>query len=139
MNKTEAIKLVDSTFFRLERCCESTHNWDRYLALIEQEEKGHRRFCPEGVRCGLTKAQSVRLFAVKEVFDRWVPNDSGSIFTPEAKDYFSIRGSVFAACAIQHERQAEIRNEFTDLEMVTFLRDVDYAEMNKDPRQAVAA
>jgi hypothetical protein len=138
MTKTEALKAIDKAFYRLERCCESSHDWDRYLALIEQEEKGHRKFCPDGIDCGLTKAQSVRLFAVKEVFDRFIPNESSNTFTPEAKDYFSIKGSVFGACAIVELKRAAIRNEFTDCEMIDWLHGIDYAKLNKDPRLQAA-
>ena len=134
------IKLIDKAFYRLERCCESTHNWDKYLAIHEKEECGHRRFCPDGVKCGLTKAQSVRLFAVKQIFERFVPGHSGeSIFTPQARDFFSIKQSVFAACALGADKAKEICAEFTEAEMVEWLAKVDYAELNKDPRQQVAA
>ncbi len=106
----------------------------------DEEEKGHRRFCPDHIRCGLSKAQSIRLFAVKEVFERFVPAHScEEIFTPEAKDIYSIRNSIFGACAIVDTCRAKIRNEFTDHEMLNFLADVDYAELNKDPRELIAA
>lgn len=139
MKKTEAIKAIDKAYYRLAGCCEHTHDWDRYVGIIEQEEKGHRRFCPNGLRCGLTKAQSIRLFAVKEVFDRFIPNESGKVFTPTAADFFRIRGSVFGACAIAESCKAEIEKEFTDREMVLWLQSIDYAELNKDPRMMEAA
>ena len=135
MKKTEQIKLIDKTFYRLARCCESTHDWDKYMRLHQEEETGHRRFKPDRVQCGLTRAQSVRLFAVKEVFERFVPAHSSElIFTPQAKDFFSIRGSVFAACAIVDLKGDEILKEFTHTEMSQWLASVDYCELNKDPR-----
>lgn len=136
MIKTEALKAIDKAFVKLERACESTHDWDKYIRLIQEEETGHRRFCPDGIRCGLTRAQSVRLFAVKEIFERFVPAHPGErIFTPEAKDYFHIRGSVFGACGLADVRGTEILKAFTRIEMSEWLLDIDYAELNKDPRQ----
>jgi hypothetical protein len=111
------------------------------VALVEDEEKGHRKFKPAGLDCGLTKAQSVRLFAVKEVFERFVPAhpENESVWTPTAKDFFSVRLSVFGACAIADRCHSEIRNKFTLDEMRHWLDTVDYVELNKDPRMAVAA
>lgn len=140
MKKSEAIKAINDAFWRLARCCDHRHEWDQYLALHWEEEKGHRRFKPDHVECGLTRAQSVRLFAVKEVFDRWIVHPGNEhIFTPEAKDYFSIRKSVFAACAIADLCGDKILKEFPLPEMKHWLESIDYAELNKDPRQAEAA
>ncbi len=141
LSKSVQLKSIDKTYYRLARCCEHTHDWDRYIALVEQEEKGHRRFKPAAIDCGLTKAQAVRLFAVKEMFERFVPAhpDNEKIFTPTAKDYFSIRGSVFGACALADSCEPEILKEFLKPEMVDWLASVDYVELNKDPRMEVAA
>lgn len=134
MNKSQAIKTIDKAYSRLSGCCEHTNEWDRYVDLIEEEEKGHRKFKPAGIDCGLTKAQSVRLFVVKEVFERFVPahkDDGARIFTPEAKDYFSIRGSVFGACAIADRCGTKILKEFCEPEMVEWLASIDYAQLNR--------
>lgn len=137
MKHSEALKKIDAAYWRLERCCESTTEWDRYIQLIQEGERGHRRFKPEGLQCGLTVAQAVRLFAVKQVFERFVPAHSAErIFTPEAKDFFSIRADVFAACAIADLCRAKIRNEFADHEMLEWLASINYAELNKDRRVA---
>lgn len=135
MNRKAQLQLIDSCFHRLTGCCEHSHDWDKYLALHEAEEKGHRRFCPAGVKCGITKAQAVRLFAVKEVFERFVSaNEPEKIFTPQATDFFVIRHSVFAACAIVHSNRERILNEFRLREMLQFVREVDYVELNRDRR-----
>ena len=140
LTKAEQIRAIDKAYSRLSGCCEHTHDWDRYVALIEEEEKGHRHFKPDGLSCGLTKAQAVRLFAVKEVFDRFVVAHVGEApWTPEAKDYFMVKGSVFGACAIAHKCHDEIRQKFTLDEMRYWLDTVDYVELNRDPRMAVAA
>jgi hypothetical protein len=160
--RNRQIKRIDDAFWRLARCCDSTHEWDEYVALNEEEERGHRRFKPDFVQAGLTKAQSVRLFAVKEIFERFgMPNCCGcgwqganstcqecgkeagkqGIFTPTAEDFFVIRHSVFGACAIVKLCEARILAEFDRLEMIYWLCDVDYCALIKDPRevQEVAA
>ena len=82
----------------------------------------------------------MKLFAVSTVFERFVPQHEGeSIFTPEAKDYFAVRASVFAACAIASEQAEWILKSFPLQEMVNFLARCDYPELNKDPRTLVAA
>ncbi len=136
MTKTEQLKLIDKAYSRLSGCCEHTHDWDRYLALIEEEEKGHRCFVPAGLKCGLTKAQSVHLFAVKEVFERFVVAhpDNEHIFTPAAKDFFHIRHSVFGAVAIAELCHQAIYKEFKASEMREWLDAIDYAKLNEDPR-----
>ncbi len=140
MNKTEAIKAINAAFSRLEGACYHTHTWDKYVAQHEEEERGHRKFKPDDRVCGLTKAQSVRLFAVKTVFERFVPAHHGErIWTPEAKDWFHVKPSVFGACSLAHECEKEIIAEFSEPEMVEWLANVDYVRLNRDPRQEVAA
>jgi hypothetical protein len=126
-------------FSRLEGACEHTHDWNRYVAIHEEEEKGHRKFKPDFVNAGLTKGQSVKLFAVKQIFDTFIPNEGGTIFKPTAEDYLYVRRSCFAAWSIRSHCLAEIEKEFTKEEMIHFLDNVDYVELNKDPRQEVAA
>jgi hypothetical protein len=138
-DRNSQIRLIDSTFNRLSYCCDSTRHWEDYIELHQAEENGHRKFKPDHVQCGLTKGQAVRYFAVKTVFERMVPAHAGeSIFTPEAKDYFSIRRSVFAAAAIADLCRVEIEKEFSPEAMSQFLASVDYCELNKDPH-AIAA
>jgi len=134
--RSEAVNAINGAFWKLAHACEHKHEWDQYLNIIDQEEKDHRRFCPAGVRCGLTRTESKRLFAVKEVFDRFVVHQCDQrIFTPEAKDFFHIKKSVFAACAIADICEDSIRNKFSLDEMRDWLHRIDYAELNKDPRQ----
>lgn len=138
MNKSKALKAIDQAYYRLAACCEHTNEWDRYLALIDQEEKQHRKFKPAGLSCGLTFGQARRLFAVKEVFDRFIPNESGTIWTPTAKDYFYVKGSVFGACVIADKCEEQILKEFKKPEMLDWLKSVDYCELNKYPKRQSA-
>jgi hypothetical protein len=156
VDRKQQLNMLDATFWRLARCCESAHEWDKYVALNEQEEKAHRRFKPDHVECGLTKAQAVRYFAVKEVFERFgMPNvcrcgwqgansicpecgkvaSQQKVFTPTAEEVFRIRHSVFAACTIAKLCADKIWAEFDRLEMIEWLATVDYVELNKDQRQ----
>ncbi len=138
MKHSEALKLIDAAYWRLARACEHTHDWDRYVAIQKEEERDHRKWKPSGIDCGLTKAQSVRLFSVQHIFERWIPMDSGKVFTPEAKDFLHIKRSIFAACSIAHSCEAEILKEFPKPYMLDWLKSIDYAELNKDPRMLAA-
>lgn len=160
VNRRQQLKMLGDAFGRLENACSCTHEWDRYLDLHRKEERQHRTLKPDHVTCGLTRAQAVRLFAVKEIFERFgMPNccvcgwlgaestcqDCGKvaqpqkIFTPSLEDYFSIRQSCYAAVAIAKKCEAEIWQQFDRLEMVQWLATVDYCALNKDHRQEVAA
>jgi len=73
--------------------------------------------------------------AVKEIFETFVPAHSCErIFKPEAKDFFCIRHSVFAAWSLADSKGEAILKEFTHTEMSQWLASVDYCELNKDPR-----
>ena len=130
MTRNEQLKLIDSTYYRLERCCESSRNWDTYLEIIRGEEKNHRRLCPSHVQCGLTLGQAVRYRAVKDVFK--VLNDPTK--APEVRDYFWICKSCFAGAALALERSEQLTPEFNDAEVSDFLECIDYAALNADPR-----
>ena len=135
--KRAALKLIDEAFWKLHRACEHKHEWNRYLDLIQDEDTTHRKmFKPDHVECGLTARQSRHLFAVKEIFERFVVGDQErKPWTPEAKDFFHIKHSVFAAVAIADMCGDKIRAEFTLKEMQMWLAFIDYPELNKDPNQ----
>jgi hypothetical protein len=135
MNKTDALKAIDKAFFEIERACESSSNWQRYLKLHRQEEKGHRRFCPDHVRCGLTLGQSVKLFAVKEIFECI----TGTQYRPSAEEFFHVRGSIFAVWSIYEDRKEKLNASISADAARLWLASIDYAELNKDPRQLEAA
>lgn len=136
----EALDLIEKAYWRMARCCESTHDWDRYLELIWQEERNHQRFKPDHVRNGLTRAQSVRLFAVQNIFHTFTSGRPGeAIFKPQAEDTFHVKPAIFGAFSIAKTRGPEIKAEFTVAEMDAWLKRIDYAELNKDPRLWKAA
>lgn len=133
--RTEKLKAIDNAYNRMSRCCESSRHWDQYAQLHRNEEKDHRRFCPDHVQCGLTVGQSAKLFAVKELFEII----AGVQFRPAPEDYFHIRKSVYAAWAMHRECGERIQAEFTVDECKAWLAAIDYAELNKDQRQLEAA
>jgi hypothetical protein len=134
------VKRIERTFLALSIACAANKNWGKFLDIIRTEEKNHRRFCPSGLRCGLTLGQAVKLFACTSIFERFIPQRGGErMFTPEAKDFFAVRVSIFAACAIAWEQAGCILGDFTKPEMNDFLARVDYAELNQDPGSLKAA
>ena len=140
MSRTQAIKRINDAYSRLDYACGSSSNWNRYLSLIEAEETQHRQFKPDGLACGLTRAVSVRLFAVKNIFGHWVSEgERESVFVPGAQDFFFVKTSIFGACALAHECSDRILAEFPLAEMKDWLRSVDYVELNRDTRALVAA
>ena len=135
MNKSEAIKYIESTFDRLAARCDSDRHWGQYVELHEQSQREHRKsFCPPHCRPGLTDRQSVKLFAVKKVFDTFIPRESGKCFKPTAEDYFTVAKTCFGAWGIHGLCKSEILKEFTLEEMALWLRSIDYVKLNEDPR-----
>lgn len=130
-SKSEKLRLIKEMYWRVSRACESTRYWEQYLELHRQEEKSHRRFCPDHVQCGLTAGESVALFACKELLEII----TGDQFRPACEDYFHIRKSIYAAWALFKECGERLRGEITAAEAKNWLTLIDYAELNKDPRQ----
>lgn len=133
--RSEKLKAINEMFWRVSRCCESTHNWEPYLELHRAEEKSHRRFCPDHVQCGLTMGQSVKLFAVKELLEII----TGEQVRPACEDYFHIRKSIFACWGIFKDCGEKLRDNISAAEAKNWLTYIDYAELNKDPRQEMEA
>lgn len=133
--KTEKLNAINGAYFRVARCCESSRHWEQYVQLNRDEEKSHRRFCPDHVQCGLTAGQATKLFAVKELFEII----TGDQFKPTAEDYFFIRKSIYASWALFKECGERLAAEFPIAECKEWLAAIDYAELNKDPRQLQAA
>ena len=130
--KAQKINMINEAFFKLDRACEHTRDWDKYIQLHETEEKEHRRFKPAGLQCGLTRKQSIRLFMVQRIFERFVsPRESEKIFTPTAADFFTIKPAVFGACALAEACKDRILQQFGPNYMRNWLDEIDYAELNK--------
>ena len=39
MKHSLALAKIDKAYYRLERCCESTHEWDRYIQLVNKDRR----------------------------------------------------------------------------------------------------
>lgn len=135
MEKAQALRKINEAFSKLDDACGSSSNWERYVSLHRTEEKGHRRFCPDHIKCGLTLEQSVRLFAVKEVFECI----TGEQFRPIPEDWFHVRPSIFAVWSIWKECGEHIRTTVSVEEAKAWLAAINYAELNKDPRELKTA
>lgn len=135
MTTKQAVNRINEAYWLIERACESDTNWERYLDLHKDEERRHRRICPDHVQWGLTSAQAVRLFAVKELYEIV----TGEQFRPTCEDYFRVRGSIYAAWAIWQINGEKIAKAVSKEEAKAWLNEIDYAKLNKDPREAVAA
>src|SRR5215475_12732973 len=139
LTHSKAIKLINETFWKLERACEHRHEWDQYLLLIDRAERNHRKLKPDFVKCGLTVPQAVKHFAVKQVFERIVPAHPGETkFIPKSEDFFAVRADIFAACAIIEMGHDKITKAFSESDMREYLDSIDYVELNKDRRQLVS-
>lgn len=114
----------------MSNAIESQPNGERiikeYFAQNITEERGHRRFCPDGLpRDGMTVAQAARLFAVQSIF-RALNGENA----PPLKDFFHVRRSWFMAHAIAAEFK-EILKATTPLLLINrkAILDLDYVEL----------
>lgn len=129
LNHKEQLAMVDKFYWRAQGIAESTNDWDRYLDQIRQEEKSHRRFCPDGIRCGLTLQQAVRLFAVTDLLRARAGEEK-----PDPADFFRFRTAIFMGYALYMAKKELFDQEFSEAEAKAYMADVDYAALNKDPR-----
>ena len=122
----QAVKLIRSMFVRMERIFESGMDWDRYIHILEAEQRDWRKFRTP-VLCinHLGNKDSVRLFAVKEILED---------FEPKAKDFFHIKHSCYGGYALRVEYHEAIQGQFTQEEREAFLA-LDYAQLNQEPSE----
>lgn len=126
-DKKATLQRIYETFRRMERICESTHEWDRYFDECVIEERNHRKHAPEGTKFGISVRETAQIFAVRNVFAALAQIG----FQPQAKDYFGIKGTVFMGVAMADIKKTELVQEFTDLEMIKFHAEVDYCKLIK--------
>jgi len=128
MEKKEALKLIQANYWKIKEVleCVAWGNYHKeYYNLIQQEEKDHRRYCPDGVTCGLTVGEAVKLFYVQTIFEYFFSNK-----TLLVKEYLHVRKSHFLACAIAENYGKEL---FQALKGVNWqeVKQIDYAELMK--------
>jgi hypothetical protein len=99
----------------------------QYLRIIREEETGHRNFKPDGVTCGLSIADAVRLFAVKRIVE-YLDGDT----MPGPEQFLHTQRSCFYAAAFVAEFPNALREALTDSRAdLDVIRAADYAELMK--------
>lgn len=128
MNKNGAIEKIHEAYEKLEGACAGVREWDRYVHLVRQSALDYRL---KDRQYGLRLRQTVELFAVKNVFERFVSAcGKKGIYTPQAKDFFWNGTEVFAACAIAKICRGKILNAFVKEEMRDWLDTIDFVALN---------
>jgi len=128
MEKREALKIIQANYEKIKKVLERIH-WGgyhkEYYNLIKDEEKSHRKFCPEGISCGLTQAEAVKLFYVETIFEYLSNNRKLSV-----KDFLSVRKSHFFACSLVENYHIELLEALKDTDF-NIVDCIDYAELMK--------
>jgi len=129
MDKKQSLKLINEVYGRIKEVLESVH-WGgyhkQYYNLNLKEEAEHRRFCPDGVTCGLTKIEAVKLFYVQEIVEALFKPS----FVPTLKDYLSIRQSIFFAHSLALNYREELTKALEGVNWEDILK-IEYAELMK--------
>lgn len=129
MDKKQSFKLINEAYWKIKDVLEVVHfgGYHRlYYALNLKEESDHRRFCPEGITCGLTKVEAVKLFYVQEIVEALFKPS----FIPAIKDYLSIRQSIFMAHSLVANYREELSKALQGIDFESILK-IDYAELMK--------
>ena len=129
MTKNQQVKLINRAFDALEVLNNQVMSplRNRYLEQNIEEEKGHRRFKPDGIKCGLTTREAARLFCVRQIAEYL-----NGAATPEPKDWLHLRLSNLTACALVAEYGAQIKAAWSESGIsIDDLLALDYAELNK--------
>ena len=99
----------------------------QYFSLIRGEELAHRKYCPDGVRCGLTVTEACELHAVKYIAEAFA-----GINEPKLRAYIYSIKSRFFAWSLVSNYGTELRHELNwgQCELEELLN-LDYAELMK--------
>jgi len=128
MEKREALKIIQENYFKIKDVleCVAWGNYHKeYYNLIQSEEKDHRKLCPQGVICGLTQAEAIKLFYVQTIFNYLFTNRKLSV-----RDYLSIRKSHFFACSLVENYKEELLKCLQGVDY-NLVNSIDYAELMK--------
>jgi hypothetical protein len=126
LTKRQALKLIDNVYFKIKDVLECVHYGGyhkEYFNLIQQEEKDHRRYCPDGVTCGLSVNEAVKLFYVKTLFEYLFNNRKLS-----SKEYLHVRKSHFFACSLAENYKEELEKALQGVN-VDEINKIDYAKL----------
>jgi hypothetical protein len=128
MEKREALKIIQTNYEKIKEVLSCVHYGSyhkEYYNLILQEEKDHRKFCPEGVTCGLTQGEAVKLFYVQTIFDYLFSN---RILT--TKEFLHVRKSHFLALSLVENYTKELYQALKGVNWQE-VSSIDYAELMK--------
>lgn len=133
--RKQRLAMIDSFYSRLARVCEASSDWPKYMDLVQAYERDYRASWSKvpGIIHGLTLGQCVRLMAVHQIFRCFVARPGETVRVPKAEDFFFTRPDVFGGYAIAKLMEAEIRKEFSDQEMLDWLTEIDYADLENNP------
>jgi len=114
-------------FVRMERIFESSTDWNRYIDMIKEEERQHRNFGKGLGKDYLSRADSVRLFAVAQLLN--------ADKSPSVDSFFHLRHSIYGAWALlQTEAATGIVKGFDRADLEAFAA-LDYAQLNQEPSE----
>jgi hypothetical protein len=120
MKKKQALKIINENYWKIKEILSSVHHGryhEEYYNLIQQEERGHRKWRHFLSRCGLTINEAVNLFYVQTIFEYLYNNR-----TLSARDYINVRKSHFFACSLVENYKEEL---------IKVLQGVNIEEINK--------
>ncbi len=125
MSKKAKLEMIDKAYFAIERALESEHYGDRLFDMINKSEKQHRKFKPDGVTCGLTVRQAVKLFMVEYIMN--------GLYDPRwtIKDVMHIRYECVYAQSIAENRREKLLQALEGISYKEWSDNIDYAELNK--------
>lgn len=131
-------KEVDKAFFNIQHVFSSVHHGQygkQYFKLHMEEEKQHRRSCPDSIKSGLTISEAVKLFFVQYLV-KFLDNTRK---IPDIKQVLTVRPSYIFAGALVLNYGDDIKKalnmtyngESIDIEVI---KSLDYAELMKDDK-----
>jgi hypothetical protein len=128
MTKRESLKLIERAYYALPDLTRGfTDERERLYAKCMESERQHRKWKPDGIRCGISAPVAARLFAVKFLAD--------SLAEPEkftVHDVLSIRAEAIHAQALVAEFGPEIAAAWEKAKVdPALVRSLNYAELVK--------
>lgn len=121
-------KVLNACYSKLDYAFSSIHYGcygKQLFKMIKDEEKGHRKFCPDGIKCGLTISEAVKLFYCQGIIEGITDKLNFTV-----KDYISIRQSILMCQSLALNYKDEIINALQGVNYSDILS-IDYAELMK--------
>lgn len=126
MEKKKALKIIQVNYEKIKAVLESVH-WGgyhkEYYSLIQAEERSHRRFCPQGVNCGLTVSETVKLFYVQRIIEALQGEH-----IPSIGSFLTCQKSWFFAHSFVVNYKDELTKALQGVDF-TLVNSLDYADL----------